>query len=134
MNENQKIIEVVAAVIINGGRVFATQRGYGQWKDWWEFPGGKVEAGETHSQALRREIREELNTDIRVGPLLGTASSPSPALIIYFYQCEVMSGSLDLLEAEASGWFTLQELPSLHWLPNDRHFVDQDLPKTLRQT
>lgn len=134
MNENQKIIEVVAAVIINGGRVFATQRGYGQWKDWWEFPGGKVEAGETHSQALCREIREELNTDIRVGPLLGTASSPSPALIIYFYQCEVVSGSLDLLEAEASGWFTLQELPSLRWLPNDRHFVEQDLPITLRQT
>lgn len=170
MNKNQKIIEVVAAVIINGGRVFATQRGYGQWKDWWEFPGGKVEAGETHSQALRREIREELNTDIRVGPLLGTASSPpsantphsagsvnsantphsagsansassvqvediaTPALIIYFYQCEVVSGSLDLLEAEASGWFTPQELSSLHWLPNDRHFVEQDLPKTLRQT
>lgn len=158
MNNNQKIIEVVAAVIINGGRVFATQRGYGQWKDWWEFPGGKVEAGETHSQALRREIREELNTDIRVGPLLGTASSPpsantphsagsansassvqvediaTPALIIYFYQCEVVSGSLDLLEAEASGWFTPQELSSLHWLPNDRYFVEQDLPKTLRQT
>lgn len=159
MNTNQNIVKVVAAVIIKDGRVFATQRGYGQWKDWWEFPGGKVEAGETHPQALRREIREELNTDIRVGDLLATVDAPStsaqengavvqttsvlaqassapirkqsPALRLFFYSCEVVSGSLELVEAEDARWLASHELSSMRWLPNDRAFVERELTDAL---
>lgn len=173
MNSEDNVIEVVAAVIIKDGRVFATQRGYGQWKDWWEFPGGKVEAGESREQALRREIREELNTDIRVGRLLATVDAPpapaqenvaveqlsstpaqgnllvaqtasaitqenstskqkaSPALRLFFYLCEVVSGSLELIEAEDARWLSPQELSSVRWLPNDRAFIDRALTDAL---
>lgn len=129
--ETEKVIDVVAAVIIRENRVFATQRGYGQWKDWWEFPGGKVEAGETREQALCREIREELNTDIRVGQHLATVVTPT--LRLHFYACEVISGSLELIEAEDAAWLAPKDLPALKWLPNDRHFIQHDLPRFLAE-
>ena len=120
MNQ-RKTIEVVAAVICDGERVFATQRGYGEWKDWWEFPGGKMEPGETPEAALMREIREELATEIVVGPLLTTVEHDYPKfhLIMYCYLCRVGSGKLTLLEHEAARWLLRSELDSVEWLPAD---------------
>ena len=120
MNQ-RKTIEVVAAVICDGERVFATQRGYGEWKDWWEFPGGKMEPGETPEEALMREIREELATEIVVGPLLTTVEHDYPKfhLIMHCYLCHVHSGQLILLEHEAARWLSRNELDSVKWLPAD---------------
>ena len=120
MNQ-RKTIEVVAAVICDGERVFATQRGYGEWKDWWEFPGGKMELGETPEEALVREIREELATEIDVGPLLTTMEHDYPRfhLIMHCYLCWVSSGKLTLLEHEAARWLLRSELDSVEWLPAD---------------
>ena len=101
-----KHIEVVAAIICRDGLVFATQRGYGEWKDWWEFPGGKVEEGESREDALRREIREELNTEISVDRFVMTVEYDYPAfhLTMHCYVCHVLSGHLELLEAEDARW------------------------------
>ncbi len=117
-----KQIEVVAAIIRDGeGRVFATQRGYGEWKDWWEFPGGKMEAGEAPEEALRREIREELSTEINVEELLCTVEYDYPKfhLTMHCYLCTLLSGTLQLNEHEAARWLGKEELNSVEWLPAD---------------
>ncbi len=122
-----KRIEVVAAVICQGGRVFATQRGYGEWKDWWEFPGGKMEAGETPEAALKREIREELSADISVGRLLGTVEHDYPAfhLTMHCYLCSLLSEALRLNEHEAARWLAKEELGGVRWLPADLQLIEQ---------
>ena len=124
-----KTIEVVAAVIFDAqGRIFATQRGYGEWKDWWEFPGGKIEPGETPQQALRREIREELDADIEVGELLRTIDYDYPTfhLTMHCFKCRLANGHLTLLEHEAAKWLTPSDLQSVRWLPADEEII-QDL-------
>ena len=123
----RKHIEVVAAVILHEGRIFATQRGYGEWKDWWEFPGGKMEAGETPEEALKREIQEELATDIGVEDLIETIEWDYPKfhLTMHCYWCHVESGSLTLNEHEAARWLTRDELGSVKWLPADVEVVEK---------
>ena len=124
-----KTIEVVAAVIFDEqGRIFATQRGYGEWKDWWEFPGGKIEPGETPQQALRREIREELDAVIEVGELLRTIDYDYPTfhLTMHCFKCRLANGHLSLLEHEAAKWLTPSDLQSVRWLPADEEII-QDL-------
>ena len=124
-----KTIEVVAAVIFDAqGRIFATQRGYGEWKDWWEFPGGKIEPGETPQQALRREIREELDAVIEVGELLRTINYDYPTfhLTMHCFKCRLANGHLTLLEHEAAKWLTPSDLQSVRWLPADEEII-QDL-------
>ena len=126
----RKTVNVAAAVIVKDGRVFATQRGYGPYKDWWEFPGGKIEAGETPEEALRREIREELDTEILVGELLEEVEYDYPEfhLSMKCYMAEVLSGSLVLREHEAARWLPAEELDTVRWLPADlaviRHLRD----------
>ena len=116
-----KTIEVVAAVIIKDGKVFATQRGYGQWKDWWEFPGGKIEPGECPQEALVREIREELDAEIEVGGLLETVEWDYPDfhLTMHCFICRLLSDSLHLNEHEDAAWLTRETLDSVQWLPAD---------------
>lgn len=120
-----KTVRVVAAAIRRGGLVFATQRGYGDQKDGWEFPGGKIEPGETPQQALVREIREELDTEIRVGNLLGRVEYDYPAfhLSMDCFWCEILSGDLALREHEAARWVSAEQLDSLPWLPADRALI-----------
>lgn len=117
----QKTIRVVAAVMIRDGKVFATRRGYGGWKGWWEFPGGKIEAGETPQVALAREIREELDAEIEVGPLLDTVEWDYPDfhLTMQCFVCTLISDSLHLREHEASAWLSRKTLTSVKWLPAD---------------
>ena len=125
-----KQIEVVAAIIHDDhGRIFATQRGYGEWKDYWEFPGGKMEPSETPEEALRREIWEELETRIAVERLVETVEWDYPAfhLTMHCYLCHVESGHLELKEHEAARWLTNAELESVEWLP-----ADWELIKTLK--
>lgn len=119
--ENKRRIEVVAAVIHDGGRILATQRGYGEFKDKWEFPGGKMEAGEGREEALRREIREELDAEIAVGKLLCTVEYDYPAfhLTMHCYLCSVVSGTLVLKEHESARWLSADGLESVDWLPAD---------------
>ena len=121
-----KTVEVVAAIIRRGDQVFATQRGYGPWKDWWEWPGGKVEAGETPPQALLREIREELDADIRIDRFLTTVQWDYPDfhLTMHCYLCSLLSDDMHLNEHEAARWLTAATLRSVRWLPAD----DQLLP------
>lgn len=121
-----RTVEVVAAIIADNDRIFATQRGYGEFKDWWEFPGGKQEPGETPEDALRREIREELATEIEVGELLTTVEYDYPTwhLTMYCYICKVISGDLVLLEHEAAKWLTREELHSVNWLPADEGIIE----------
>lgn len=116
-----KTINVVAAVIMKEGKVFATQRGYGEFKDGWEFPGGKVEAGESPEEALCREIREELEVDVNVGDLIDTIEYDYPAfhLSMKCYACTIAGGSPHLLEHEAARWLTADQLDSVAWLPAD---------------
>ena len=116
-----KELKVVAAVIFQDGKVFATQRGYGPYKDGWEFPGGKVEAGERPEDALRREIHEELETDIQVGELIDTIEYDYPDfhLSMKCYVCEILSGNPHLVEHEAARWLTTDQLDSVDWLPAD---------------
>lgn len=117
-----KQIEVVAAVIVKDGKIFATQRGYGAQKDGWEFPGGKIEAGETHAQALMREISEELDSRIEVGALLKTVQAEYPEfhLVMHCYLCKLISGALTLKEHENACWLDSAVLESVNWLPADR--------------
>lgn len=112
---------MVAAVIMKEGRVFATQRGYGEFKDGWEFPGGKVEAGESPEEALRREIREELEVEVNVGDLIDTIEYDYPAfhLSMKCYACTIAGGSPHLLEHEAARWLSADQLDSVAWLPAD---------------
>lgn len=125
MEKTRKRIEVVAAIIRDGGRIFATQRGYGEFKDGWEFPGGKIEPGETPQQALVREIREELDTEIEVGELLQTVEYDYPAfhLTMHCFWCTVRKGELVLKEHEAAKWLTGETLDSVEWLPADRGLI-----------
>ena len=121
----RKHIEVVAAIITDHDRIFATQRGYGEFKDGWEFPGGKMEAGETPEQALKREIREELDTEINVGELFDTVEYDYPDfhLTMHCYLCTVRSGELVLKEHEAAKWLTRDALDSVDWLPADEGLI-----------
>ena len=123
-----RIIEVVAAIIHDEeGRIFATQRGYGPMKDGWEFPGGKMESGETPEEALKREIWEELETRIEVEQLFETIDYDYPDfhLTMHCYICKVESGKLTLKEHEAARWFTKEQLSSIDWLPADRSIISQ---------
>ena len=117
----QKTIKVVAAVIRKGDRIFATQRGYGNYKDWWEFPGGKTEPGETSEEALIREIREELRTKIAVDQFLTTVEYDYPEfhLSMDCFWCHIEEGELTLLEHEAARWLPLHDLRQVNWLPAD---------------
>ena len=120
-----KTVKVVAAVICDSlkekNRIFATARGYGEFKGQWEFPGGKVEVGETPQQALVREIKEELETDIKVGDLIDTIEYDYPTfhLSMDCFWCEVIRGELKLLEAESARWLTKDTLYEVQWLPAD---------------
>ncbi len=117
-----KTIKVVAAIIRKGDRIFATQRGYGEFKDGWEFPGGKVEPGETPEEALIREIREELDADIEVGSLLTTVEYDYPKfhLSMECFWAELVPGSeMKLIEHEACRWLSIDELEEVNWLPAD---------------
>lgn len=120
-----KTVHVVAALIINQDKVFATQRGYGEFKDGWEFPGGKIEPGETPEQAIKREIQEELATEIRVEKPLTTVEYDYPTfhLSMECFLCKVEKGNLTLLEHEAARWLSYDELDDLDWLPADRIVV-----------
>ncbi|MGM9707993.1 MAG: 8-oxo-dGTP diphosphatase MutT [Prevotella sp.] len=126
MNE-RKHIEVVAAIILRDGRIFATQRGYGEWKDWWEFPGGKIEPGESTEDALKREIREELATEIEVDELLTTVEYDYPKfhLTMHCYLCTIISGDLSLLEHEDARWLAIDELDNVKWLPADKSVIEK---------
>ena len=122
-----KTIRVVAAIIVENGRVFATQRGYGDFKDGWEFPGGKIEAGESPEQALVREIREELDTEIRVERLLRTVEWDYPTfhLSMDCFICKIESGDLHLREHEAARWLDLEHLKDGDWLPADLQLIPE---------
>ena len=124
-SEEVKQIEVVAAIICKGDKIFATQRGYGDFKDWWEFPGGKMEAGETPEEALMREIREELSTDISVDEFLCTVEHDYPNfhLTMHSYLCSLMTEALHLNEHEAAKWLAKDELDSVKWLPADLEVI-----------
>ena len=122
-----KTIKVVAAIITDGKNVFATQRGYGDYKDWWEFPGGKVENGETPQEALKREIFEELETDIEVGDYLVTIEYDYPKfhLSMDCFWATVLAGKLTLLEHEAAKWVSFEDIETVDWLPADKLVVDK---------
>ena len=111
---------------IKGDKIFATQRGYGEWKDWWEFPGGKMEAGETPEEALVREIREELSTEISVDEFLCTVEYDYPKfhLTMHCYLCSLVTEALHLNEHEAAKWLTKDELDSVKWLPADLRVIE----------
>ena len=121
-----KTIEVVAAIIIKDSQVFATQRGYGEWQGWWEFPGGKIESGEAPEAALIREIREELNAEIAVGDLLQTIEWDYPTfhLTMHCYLCTLTSDNLHLNEHADSAWLTKETLATVQWLPADVVLLD----------
>ena len=121
-----KIVRVVAAVIRDGDRIFATARGYGEYNGWWEFPGGKIEAGETPEEALVREIHEELDTEIRVGELIDTIEYDYPTfhLSMDCFWAKVVAGRLVLKEAEDARWLTKETLESVQWLPADQTIID----------
>ena len=122
-----KTIRVAAAVIRKGNQIFATQRGYGEFKDGWEFPGGKIEPGETPQEALVREIREELETEIRVGDLIDTIEYDYPTfhLSMDCFWCEIVEGSLELKEHEAAKWLDRESLYTVDWLPADVGLVEK---------
>ena len=122
-----KTVNVVAAVICENGRVFATQRGYGENKDGWEFPGGKIEPGETPQQALAREIGEELDTRIAVGELLTVIEYDYPAfhLRMQCFRCRIVEGTPVLKEHEAAKWLNRDELESVNWLPADLKVIEK---------
>ena len=123
---NMKTIEVVAAIIRKENKIFATQRGYGEWKDWWEFPGGKIEEGETPEEALKREIREELSAEISVDEFLCTVEHDYPKfhLTMHCYLCSLAGEALHLNEHEAAKWLLMDELDSVKWLPADIQVVE----------
>ena len=120
-----KTIEVVAAIIIKDGMVYATQRGYGEFKGWWEFPGGKTESGESLEDALKREIREELGAEIEVGELLDTVEwdYPNFHLTMHCFVCSLLSDTLQLNEHEADAWLSAESLHSVKWLPADEGLI-----------
>ena len=123
--DNMKIVRVVAVVIRQGDRIFATARGYGEFKGQWEFPGGKIEAGETPQQALIREIKEELDVMVSVGDLIDTIEYDYPTfhLSMDCFWCEITDGELKLLEAESARWLTRENLYEVPWLPADLNLI-----------
>ncbi|MCH5271152.1 MAG: 8-oxo-dGTP diphosphatase MutT [Lachnospiraceae bacterium] len=127
MENTRKRIEVVAAIILDQGKIFATQRGYGEFKDGWEFPGGKMEQGETPEQALKREIREELDVEIEVGQLFDTVEYDYPSfhLTMHCFLCTIKSGELVLKEHEAAKWLDKESLNSVEWLPADLDLIEK---------
>ena len=122
-----KNIKVVAAIIINENKVFATQRGYGEFKDGWEFPGGKIEPGETPQEALIREIQEELDTKIKVNEKVDTVEYDYPTfhLSMDCFICNVVEGDLVLKEHEAAKWLNKDELYTVDWLPADKGLIEK---------
>lgn len=126
-----KTIKVVAAVICDSlekpNKIFATSRGYGEFKGQWEFPGGKVEIGETTEEALRREIKEELDIIIKVGNLIDTIEYDYPKfhLSMDCFWCSVISGNIVLKEAEDAKWLSKNELNNVNWLPADREIIEK---------
>ena len=122
----RKSIEVVVAVIREGNRILATQRGYGDFKDFWEFPGGKMEPGETREAALKREIEEELKTEITIERLLATVDHDYPDfhITLHCFLCRVQEGHLTLTEHEAAKWLDAGALDSVNWLPADRSVIE----------
>ena len=122
-----KTIRVVAAVIKDGDRIFATARGYGDFKGGWEFPGGKIEPGETPQEALAREIKEELDTEISVGDLIDTVEYDYPKfhLSMDCFWCSIISGNLVLKAAEDAKWLTRDTIDSVAWLPADKGLVEK---------
>lgn len=123
---DKKVIKVVAAIIRDNDKIFATQRGYGEFKGGWEFPGGKIEAGETPEEALVREIREELDTEIAVGGLVNTIEYDYPSfhLSMKCFWAEIVSGNLILKEHESARWLAKDELDSVEWLPADISIIE----------
>lgn len=116
-----KTIKVVAAIIVNNDKIFATQRGYGEFKDGWEFPGGKIEQNETAEAAIVREIQEELDTTIKVEKYFDTVEYDYPTfhLSMYCFICSIKDGNLTLKEHEAAKWLSANELDTVDWLPAD---------------
>lgn len=127
MEKTKKTIRVVAAIIIDNGKYFATQRGYGEWKGYWEFPGGKIEVNETPEDALRREIHEELETEINVGDKVCTIEYDYPKfhLSMDCFYAKVFSGGLVLKEHEAAKWLSKSELDNVEWLPADKMIIEK---------
>nr|WP_297766366.1 (deoxy)nucleoside triphosphate pyrophosphohydrolase [uncultured Butyrivibrio sp.] len=127
MDTSRKTINVVAALIRDGKRVFATARGYGNYKGWWEFPGGKVEPGESPEDALVREIREELDSEISVDEYISTIEHDYPEfhLSMRCYWCSLISGNLVLKEAEDAKWLDVETIDSVKWLPADITLIDE---------
>ena len=127
MQNTKKCIVVAAAIIMEDGKIFATQRGYGKFKDGWEFPGGKIEQGETPQQAAKREVMEELDTEIEVGELFDTVEYDYPDfhLTMHCFLCTVKSGDLVLKEHEAARWRTRETLNSVDWLPADIELIEK---------
>lgn len=124
---DMKGIEVVAAIIRKEDHIFATQRGYGEWQDWWEFPGGKMEPGETREEALRREIREELSAEISVDELLCTVEHDYPKfrLRMHCFLCSLLTDGLSLNEHEAARWLGKDDLDCVKWLPADLKVLEE---------
>ena len=131
-----KQTEVVAAIIRKGNKIFATQRGYGEWKDWWEFPGGKMEVGETPEEALVREIREELSAEISVDEFFCTVEYDYSQfhLTLHCYMCSLVTETLHLNEHEAAKWLTKHELNSVKWLPADIIIVEQLIDTNVKRS
>ena len=121
-----KQIEVVAAIIYKDGAYFTTQRGYGEFEGMWEFPGGKIELGETHEMALKREIQEELGVDISIEKLLCTTNYDYPSfhLTMHCYLCSIAAGKIELKEHKSARWLTTETLDSVEWLPGDREKME----------
>lgn len=121
-----KRIEVVAGIIKNGEKIFATQRGYGEFKGFWEFPGGKIEANETRKQALARELKEELAIDVKVENFLCTINYDYPTfhLTMHCFYCSIVKGELTLLEHQSAKWLKTNELDSVKWLPADIKVIE----------
>jgi len=127
MGTERKTIRVVAAIIRDGERIFATQRGHGDFKGGWEFPGGKIEPGETPQEAIAREVREELNTEIAVGDRVDTIEYDYPTfhLSMECFWATVVSGELVLTEHTDAKWLTKEELGSVEWLPADIGLIEK---------
>ena len=120
-------IEVVASIIRKEDKIFATQRGYGEWKDWWEFPGGKMEQGETPEEALKREICEELSAEINVDEYFCTIDYDYPKfhLTMHCYLCTLLTDAMNLNEHESARWLAKGELDSVNWLPADKSIIEK---------
>lgn len=126
IDNNMKQIEVVAAILHKNGTYLATQRGYGEFEGMWEFPGGKIEKNESHEDALKREIQEELGVDISVDKYLCTTEYDYPSfhLTMHCFLCNINAGDVELREHKSSKWLTLDELNNVEWLPADVAVVD----------